>query len=763
MIETVITSSALILVITGLRYLLRGKISLRLQYALWALVALRLLLPFSLLPSPISIMNVLRAAPKTAAVVPAEPYHSAGTAGYTTDISLPENIAEPSPVLPVGTTPADAPASAGPIAAPQRDSIPVETILTYVWLSGVAISACVMATVNLGFRRRLKKTALPSDCIAAGLPVYLVSGLRSPCLFGVLHPAIFMTPESYAGPEQRRFILTHEFTHYAHKDHLWAYVRCLCLSVYWFNPFVWLAAVLSRRDCELACDEGALLRLGEDSRIGYGRMLVGMMTSGAHPAELLRGATTMTSGKNGIKERIQLIARKPKKLIPALVAAVLISAVAVGCTFTSADSETPAVSTPDTNATANASPSASASNGNEGDSANTANDMTAYIADGSTVEDFAQNYIDYVGEHFQENVPVDHQINIVESKLTGLKQIARFENMTDYPIELWKLEYRLKPDDMSLVMFAGGMSQEGGWITQLGSTGSPVLIVGYPEGQGVYIGNTNTLSIMEEGSAENALRIYLENAGLLPAETYPGSHTTVRFALSSGEVYRLILSQPVRQGETGIWCVERSYSPGGGVNLVTPNSDGEALDTYEQIQADCDNGHKPYLLNPTMVAVEYITNELGQTTSGEILAMAGIDVSRSTDLDESVTAAVIENNRSVRGGDFHTEDHVILKTVVDGRATTVYCIAFYLEYNNEGDSIVSQEPVRITFYNDPAGVYRITSYTDPTDFSSDYAENWARESFPVDIPDEALDLSQYGYQLLNGMEEEQEYIVSQLD
>ena len=58
---------------------------------------------------------------------------------------------------------------------------------------------------------------------------------------------------------------------------------------------------------------------------------------------------------------------------------------------------------------------------------------------------------------------------------------------------------------------------------------------------------------------------------------------------------------------------------------------------------------------------------------------------RSTDLDESVTAAVIENNRSVRGGDFHTEDHVILKTVVDGRATTVYCIAFYLEYNNEGE------------------------------------------------------------------------------
>ena len=66
---------------------------------------------------------------------------------------------------------------------------------------------------------------------------------------------------------------------------------------------------------------------------------------------------------------------------------------------------------------------------------------------------------------------------------------------------------------------------------------------------------------------------------------------------------------------------------GGGVSLVSPNPDGEALDTYEQLQADCDNGHKPYLLNPAKVALEYISNELGQTTSGEILVMTGIDVS----------------------------------------------------------------------------------------------------------------------------------------
>ena len=151
----------------------------------------------------------------------------------------------------------------------------------------------------------------------------------------------------------------------------------------------------------------------------------------------------------------------------------LIAAVAVGCTFTSADPETPS----DPSDPSDVSPSAAEDERNSSDSDAA---MSAYIADGSTVEDFAQNYIDYVSEHFQENVPEDYQINIVESKLTGLECVARFGHMTDYPIELWKLEYRLKPDNMSLVMFAGGMSQEGGWITQLGSTGSPVLIVGVP-------------------------------------------------------------------------------------------------------------------------------------------------------------------------------------------------------------------------------------------------------------------------------------------
>ena len=59
MLEILISSTVLILALTALRFLLRGKINPRLQYALWLLAALRLLLPVSLVRSPVSVMNAV--------------------------------------------------------------------------------------------------------------------------------------------------------------------------------------------------------------------------------------------------------------------------------------------------------------------------------------------------------------------------------------------------------------------------------------------------------------------------------------------------------------------------------------------------------------------------------------------------------------------------------------------------------------------------------------------------------------------------------
>ena len=86
---------------------------------------------------------------------------------------------------------------------------------------------------------------------------------------------------------------------------------------------MWLAAALSRRDCELSCDEGAIKLLGEGERTAYGRTLLSLVTTGSNPTELLRTATTMSSGARGLRERIALIARKPKRAAGVLAAALV--------------------------------------------------------------------------------------------------------------------------------------------------------------------------------------------------------------------------------------------------------------------------------------------------------------------------------------------------------------------------------------------------------------------------------------------------------
>ena len=99
---------------------------------------------------------------------------------------------------------------------------------------------------------------------------------------------------------------------------------------------VWWAAVLSRRDCELACDEGAIRRLGEEERLSYGRTLVDLVAVGASATGLLQTATTMQSGKRSLRERVRLIAQRPKMLAATAVCLALALVLAVGCTFTGA-------------------------------------------------------------------------------------------------------------------------------------------------------------------------------------------------------------------------------------------------------------------------------------------------------------------------------------------------------------------------------------------------------------------------------------------
>ena len=104
----------------------------------------------------------------------------------------------------------------------------------------------------------------------------------------------------------------------------------------WFDPLVWWAALASRTDCELACDEGALRRLGEAERVPYGRTLLSLIPVRKAPANPLLSATTMTAGKRQLKDRITRVAENPVYLGRALFAAVALAALVCAVTFTGA-------------------------------------------------------------------------------------------------------------------------------------------------------------------------------------------------------------------------------------------------------------------------------------------------------------------------------------------------------------------------------------------------------------------------------------------
>ena len=342
--EILLTSSALILALLALRQLFRRTVSRRMQYALWALVLVRLLVPVNV---GTLAHNVLSAAAPVQTVVEERLdtpvlYVQDGTERRPAQL-LPGKESQGDPQSPPSDAAQSAPADEYSIVTPTYRTVTLSEALTYVWYAGMAGVGAWFLFTNLRFARALRKARTPYRVEGCRYPVYLVSALPSPCLFGVLRPAVYLNEKALQSPDALRFVLAHEQTHARHLDPLWSLLRGLCLTVYWFDPLVWLAAVLSREDCELACDEGTLRALGADERTAYGKALLALVPVCDKPQNPLLGATTMTSGKRSLKERITRIAENRQAKAAAVFAAAALAALVCAVSFTGAPDTTPEV------------------------------------------------------------------------------------------------------------------------------------------------------------------------------------------------------------------------------------------------------------------------------------------------------------------------------------------------------------------------------------------------------------------------------------
>lgn len=342
--EILLTSSVLILALLALRRLFRRTVSRRMQYALWLLVLVRLLVPVNV---GTLAHNVLSAAAPVQAVVEKRLdtpvlYVQDGTERRPAQL-LPGKESQGEPLSPPSDAAQSAPADEYSIVTPTYRTVTLSEALTYVWYAGMAGVGAWFLFTNLRFARALRKARTPYRVEGCRYPVYLVSALPSPCLFGVLRPAVYLNEKALQSPDALRFVLAHEQTHARHLDPLWSLLRGVCLTIYWFDPLVWLAAVLSREDCELACDEGTLRALGADERAAYGKTLLTLVPVCDKPQNPLLGATTMTSGKRSLKERITRIAENRQAKAAAVFAVVALAALVCAVSFTGAPDTTPEV------------------------------------------------------------------------------------------------------------------------------------------------------------------------------------------------------------------------------------------------------------------------------------------------------------------------------------------------------------------------------------------------------------------------------------
>lgn len=343
MIEWIVSSSVLILIVIALRFVLKGKISPRMRCFLWAVVMLRLLIPFSFGAVDFSAVQGISNIPQVKEFNSLAPVENISRL----DEESAEITYRDSVLYGRSNTAYEPDKSVLFKSAEYFDRMERMLFLrkaaSIVWLSGMALMTAVFLFSNLRFASMLKRSRHPlADCCGYDIsdiscPVYITQSVKTPCLFGLFSPAIYITPAAAGDTAVLRHALQHENTHYLRRDNLRAAVRCICLILHWYNPLVWLAAFLSVEDSELACDETTIQRLGEDERLSYGRTLIDMTCQGH--SGLTVTATTMVGSKNAIKRRIESIAKKPTMAAGMLAAVIVIAAIAIVFTFAGPENE----------------------------------------------------------------------------------------------------------------------------------------------------------------------------------------------------------------------------------------------------------------------------------------------------------------------------------------------------------------------------------------------------------------------------------------
>ena len=300
-----ITASYLVLAVVVARLLLK-KAPKWINCLLWALVGIRLICPFSfesalsLIPSSqtISVNNTSTGRPFTV---------QSGVPVVDSNINeiLGEKYYE-------GVT------------VPANTFADMTNVLAIVWIVGLF---AMLLYGSISYLRLHKKVGAS---ILLNNNIYYCDNIDTPFILGFFKPKIYVP--SGITDEQISYIALHEKAHLKRKDHWWKPLGFILLSVYWFNPIMWVAYILLCRDIETACDEKVIKNMPNTEKKGYSETLVSCSVQ-----RRMVMACPLAFGEVGVKQRIKSVLNYKKPAFWMIIFAVLLVAVVIACFLTNPD------------------------------------------------------------------------------------------------------------------------------------------------------------------------------------------------------------------------------------------------------------------------------------------------------------------------------------------------------------------------------------------------------------------------------------------
>lgn len=286
-----ITAGYLVLAVVLARAVLK-KAPKWVSCVLWAMVGIRLVLPFSL-KSVLSLIPSAQTIPEDIAVT-AVPSINSGLS-YLNDAINPVISEKLSPSVTEGPN-------------------PMETLLTVaaaVWVAGIIAMLLYGAISYL----RLKRRVAPS--IKSEGNVYYCDVIDSPFILGIFRPRIYLPSD--IDEKNLSYVVSHELSHIKRGDHFWKPLGFLLLSVYWFNPLIWVAYILLCRDIEKACDERVVKDMSVEDKKGYLEALVSYSVE-----RKMISACPLAFGETNVKGRVKSVLNYRKPAFWIMIASVAI-------------------------------------------------------------------------------------------------------------------------------------------------------------------------------------------------------------------------------------------------------------------------------------------------------------------------------------------------------------------------------------------------------------------------------------------------------